>query len=466
MIFKKRVLFLIGIITMLLVSCGKPDYRIGHIVMTDGTIVAPEKLAEYKGSGVPESVIFSLHGGNSEESDRVIGVLLNDMEGEYQFSKGASVEGASANSDYYKTLVLRQQFDSKKGIYVNQGFHGIVDGRYVAYNMSDQDIINEDNFMLQLPAISECRKAGGYLPSAGELYQLFLMKSELEKSYKALSKDFPAEDVYWSSSGDESSMFRHLTVNMGNGYVGSEARTNEHKIVGIKCYSGEKRITQKKYHIGDIVLDDGTVLSKENFSNYKGKAKPMAIIFSMRGGHFESEYRILGMGINVGSPVEVAAENSYGDITNFVLNQLIINSQTFNLEKTVYENTGFTGTYNGKNSWENICKMDAGKKTDSKNYPVYDYAVNYGETNNLSKYKEGWYVPTASETYELFCMKSLVNESLKVCGKPQLPFLAWTSSQSYYDSTNQYIQDFTLGEIQTGFKSNQYPVICVYQFKK
>ena len=39
----------------------------------------------------------------------------------------------------------------------------------------------------------------------------------------------------------------------------------------------------RAYHVGDIIMSDGNVFSKDGYASYKGNAKPVAVIFSVTG---------------------------------------------------------------------------------------------------------------------------------------------------------------------------------------
>jgi ABC-type cobalamin/Fe3+-siderophores transport system ATPase subunit len=156
-----------------------------------------------------------------------------------------------------------------------------------------------------------------------------------------------------------------------------------------------------RYSVGDIVLDDGTVLAPSDFDAYKGNSKPMAVIFSTSGGHEEKSSRVLGVGLNPSEPLKFTPKTSKGYITNILANQTIVVAQEYNIAEGQYNNGGFFGLIDGRKAWKNIGLYDDNAKKSFADYPAYDYAVNYGINNNLKKYKNGWYLPTACEAYEL-----------------------------------------------------------------
>ncbi len=102
------------------------------------------------------------------------------------------------------------------------------------------------------------------------------------------------------------------------------------------------------YHVGDIVMDDGSLLTAAELENYS-----------------------------------------------------IVTAQDFNITDGVFYSEGFLGLLDGRNTWKNVCKYDSDAKDSFAGYPAYKYAVNYGIDNGFKKFQKGWYLPTASEAVEL-----------------------------------------------------------------
>lgn len=467
MIFYKKgrnlISFLSAVfVVFIMASCGK-IYHVGDVVLTDGTVISAAEFSSYKGKSSPEAVIFSVNGGDSENSSRVLGVKLKDC-GEFAFSTGAYVKGASDESSFVDAVVRDQVYDEKCNLYRNSGFSGSFDGRIIGYNMTSEDRKIQDELEKELPAYSACKKNDSYLPSVSELYKLFENIRGVNHALEVVGGDVLEQGKYWTATSDLESSEKHFVINMFDGYVSAEERTSVHFVRGIKCYSEHKKNSSAKYNLGDIVLDNGKVLTRDEFRSYKGSAKPMAVIFSLRGGHFEESDRVLGVGLKASEPKVFADEGTTGQITNFTLNQAITINQNFSLEKGIFTNAGATGVKNGSKSWENVCRLDNGKNTDISMYPAYEYAVNYGKNNGFKKFQKGWYLPSSMEVYELFEYLSIVTNSIETCGGEELPSALWTSSQYYYTKNNQYLLDMVYGEVQVGFKSYAYPVVSIYCF--
>ncbi len=221
---------------------------------------------------------------------------------------------------------------------------------------------------------------------------------------------------------------------------------------------------KSRYNVGDIILDDGRVIAPSDFDNYEGKAKPMAVIFSITGGHKEESSRVLGLGLIPSKPLVFTPQESKGFITNILANQTMIVAQEFSISEGQYNNEGFFGLIDGRQSWKNVGLYDSKAKKSFADYPAYDYAVNYGSNNNFTKFKKGWYLPTASEAYELAENNELIQASLKKCGAADLQTIIWTSSQCYGAQENEFVVDLLDASVDIGFKQMEYNVYSIYCF--
>ena len=219
-----------------------------------------------------------------------------------------------------------------------------------------------------------------------------------------------------------------------------------------------------RYNVGDIILDDGRVIAPSDFDNYEGNANPIAVIFSTTGGHKEESSRVLGVGLMPSEPLVFTPQESKGFITNILANQTIIVAQGFDISEGQYNNDGFFGLIDGRRSWKNIGLYDSNAKKSFADYPAYDYAVNYGKNNNFTKFKKGWYLPTASEAYELAENNELIQNSLKKCGAADLQAIVWTSSQCYGAQENEFVVDLMDASVDRGFKQMEYKVYSIYCF--
>ena len=167
---------------------------------------------------------------------------------------------------------------------------------------------------------------------------------------------------------------------------------------------------KKQYHVGDIVMSDGTVVSKDSYISYKGKEKPVAVIFTVNGVQKGDSKRVIGVGLfESGSIISFAEDNSV--------------------------------------------------------YPAYAFAENYGINQKCGKFDStDWYLPTVAELYEMFENKALLNDVIEVCGGNKLDHRIWSCSQDYYMKDVQLLLDMETGEVRKAFKDSQAHVRSVYCF--
>ena len=210
---------------------------------------------------------------------------------------------------------------------------------------------------------------------------------------------------------------------------------------------------QVAYNVGDIVMDDGSVLTASQLEAYSGKAKPMAVIFSVTGGEHENSSRVLGVGFTASKPLIFTQKDAEGGNRNIMANYSVVAAQEYHITSGQFSNEGFFGLKDGRKTWKNVGQYDEGAKGNFEKYPAYDYAVNYGINNGFTKFKKGWYLPTAAEA-----------RMLAKSGISGLPQIIWTSSQAYDSKDMQLVVDLTNGYVETGFKEMEYSVCSIYCF--
>ena len=207
-------------------------------------------------------------------------------------------------------------------------------------------------------------------------------------------------------------------------------------------------------------------MSQDAFTSYSGDVAPMAIIFSVDGGHYEHSKRVIGVGLKISNGLAFALPQAKGFDTNIIANQTVIAAQEFNIESGAYNNEGFFGLLDGRKAWNNVGRYDEAAKTSFENYPAFDYAVNYGKNNGFSKFEKGWYLPTAAEAFELAENIEVVNAAAELCGVPQFLAMVWTSSQNYGNEDFQYVVNFQDASVDLSFKDMEFNVCSVYCFEE
>ena len=225
---------------------------------------------------------------------------------------------------------------------------------------------------------------------------------------------------------------------------------------------------QKEYHLYDIVLSDGSVLNVNDYQSYSGKGKPMAIIFSLTGASSEEKVRVIGVGL-YGEPdggIAFTEDGSFGDNTNFIFNQSAVLEQEMDFATLKFTNSGFVGALDGRKSFDNVSRCDKNaRKQIHSIYPTYSFAEEYGKNFSYKRYKDGWYLPSIAELYELFKNIYEVNEVIELLGGDKIQNETWSSSQVYKHRDGQYLLDMNTGEVQISFKDIKAHVRSVYCFK-
>ena len=218
------------------------------------------------------------------------------------------------------------------------------------------------------------------------------------------------------------------------------------------------------FSVGDILFSDGTYIKAKDVVHgipAEQVSKAISVI-----AFVTDDGRTLGVGLNKGKKLMWAPKDSFGFNTNFGE----ITAKDFG---SVYKGFTFSGDKNGSDNWECICSIDSEGSVDAAvNYPVFDFANNYGVESGLegTEYESGWYVPSAYELYGVYKNSEVVQKSLKAV--KGLSFIEgynqsfyWSSSQSEFFSTNGFQVNFENGYVDDFFsKYEEVNVVALKQF--
>ena len=123
-----------------------------------------------------------------------------------------------------------------------------------------------------------------------------------------------------------------------------------------------------------------------------------------------------------------------------------------------------------------ICSIDPdGVLNPEVNYPAYNFAINYGTNAGITgKYKDGWYLPTTMDLYDLSINnKDVVQKSLYKAGgfnysgidydinENEIPCAYLTGSQSEYGN-NFIMEVYIHGSVSYYFKWDCYNVVVFH----
>ena len=198
-----------------------------------------------------------------------------------------------------------------------------------------------------------------------------------------------------------------------------------------------------KCAVGDFVLKDGTILSKDETP----KSGTVAAVIVRAD---TSTKTALGVGIVHKNKIAWCASSATGYNTNITALQG---------EKT-------RGYMDGSDGWKILKEACSDAENNPENYPAWNYSLTYAKTNGLiGDLAEGWYLPTVAELYTIYQNKNAaVDASLSKAGGS-------TFGTSYYWSCCQYpsysnaaqVLYFANGDMPKGYKINvsYYDYYCV-----
>ena len=229
-----KELFVIIIFSAGLIACSnKTLYQVGDFVMDDGTVIAAAELEAYDGAAKPMAVIFSITGGDHENSSRVLGVGLKASKGLAFAPEGTKGYETNVLENY--SIVSNQKYNITAGLYSNEGFLGLLDGRNTWKNVSKYDESAKESFA-GYPAYRYAvnygidngfsnYKKGWYLPTASEA--------------AALSKcDIPdLPEIIWTSSQSYGAKNTCSVVDLNTGYVEVGCKDLEFGVCSIYCFA-------------------------------------------------------------------------------------------------------------------------------------------------------------------------------------------------------------------------------------
>ena len=158
---------------------------------------------------------------------------------------------------------------------------------------------------------------------------------------------------------------------------------------------GNSEVYYSKYQVGDFVLKDGTILSKD--STPEGGTVAAVIVRAAADGK-----PALGVGIvHNQSGLVWCTDSAAGYSTNI----------------TALQGNKTSGYMDGSDGWEKLKAACSDAASNPENYPAWNYSLTYAKTNSLEgDLATGWYLPTVAELYTIYQNITAVNESLSKAG--------------------------------------------------
>ncbi|MCQ2613758.1 MAG: leucine-rich repeat domain-containing protein [Treponemataceae bacterium] len=212
--------------------------------------------------------------------------------------------------------------------------------------------------------------------------------------------------------------------------------------VSVTCKMGSGNRT---YSVGDFILKDGTVLSKDS-TPVSGTVAAVIVRAADEGTP------ALGVGIvNRTDGLIWCTESAEG----------------FNKSITALVGDKTSGFMDGSEGWEKLKEACSDAESNPDYYPAWNWCLTYASTNGLTgDLADGWYLPTLAELAAIQQNITTVDESLEKAGGSKLGsdwFLSCCQDSVNSDSARSlYFED---GEISYSTKNDHdFSVCCVRVF--
>ena len=148
-----------------------------------------------------------------------------------------------------------------------------------------------------------------------------------------------------------------------------------------------------KYQVGDFVLKNGTILSKD-----KTPEKDTVAAVIVRADTLTKP--ALGVGI-VHNQMAWCTESAAGYNTNI----------------TALQGDKTSDYMDGSDGWDKLKAACSDAASNPENYPAWNYSLTYAKNNGLTgDLATGWYLPTVAELYTIYQNKTAVDASLSKAG--------------------------------------------------
>ena len=208
--------------------------------------------------------------------------------------------------------------------------------------------------------------------------------------------------------------------------------------------AGNSGVDYSKCAVGDFVLKDGTILSKDETPE-SGTVAAVIVRAAADGKP------ALGVGI-VRTKLAWCTESAIGYNTNI----------------TALQGDKTSNYIDGSDGWEKLKAACSDAASNPENYPAWNYSLTYAKNNGLTgDLAEGWYLPTGAELYTIYQNKDVVDASLsKADGSQFGTGCYWSCCQSSSNDNNAYKLNFNNGNTNNNNKNNNNYVCSVRAFKQ
>ena len=194
-----------------------------------------------------------------------------------------------------------------------------------------------------------------------------------------------------------------------------------------------------KCAVGDFILKDGTILSKDE--------TPDGTVAAVIVRAATNDKPALGVGI---------VHNRSG------LAWCTTSAAGYNKNITALQGDKTEGYMDGSDGWEKLKAACSDAESNPEKYPAWNYSLTYAETNGLTgDLATGWYLPTVAELYTIYQNKDVVDGSLSKVGGSTFG-TSWYWSCCQYPSYDDFarVLGFNYGYMNYNFKYYDNYYVC------
>lgn len=204
--------------------------------------------------------------------------------------------------------------------------------------------------------------------------------------------------------------------------------------------TGNSGVDYSKCAVGDFVLKDGTILSKDETPESGTVA---AVIVRAA----TNDKPALGVGIVHSRSCLVWCTGSVAGYSTNI---------------TALQGDKTSGYTDGSDGWEKLKEACSDAESNPENYPAWNYCRNYGANNGLERdLATGWYLPTVAELYTIYQNKTAVDTSLTKAGGSQFGrSWYWSCCQGPSSSSDARELVFNDGDMGDYGKSEDLSYVC------
>ena len=193
-----------------------------------------------------------------------------------------------------------------------------------------------------------------------------------------------------------------------------------------------------KCAVGDFVLKDGTILSKDETPESGTVA---AVIVRAA----TNDKPALGVGI---------VHNKMAWCTQYAVG--------YGKDITALQGDKTSDYMDGSDGWKILKEACSDAESKPENYPAWNYSLTYAKNNGLTgDLATGWYLPTVAELYTIYENKTVVDESLSKAGGSQFGTSCYWSCCQYpsYDNYARSLS-FDSGNMIGSYKDDDDGYVC------